>query len=68
MNFGTTIVPADFQEYFNNSIRDDFDNYASAYLDDTLIYSDSEEEHVGHLKWDIQSLLDAGLYFKLEKR
>jgi hypothetical protein len=36
-------------------------------LDDVLIYSDSEEEHVGHVKWIMQRLLEAGLYLKPEK-
>jgi hypothetical protein len=50
MQFGTTNAPADFQEYINNAIREALDDFASAYLDDVLIYSDSEEEHVGHVK------------------
>jgi hypothetical protein len=36
-------------------------------LDVVLIYSDSEEEHVGHVKWIMQRLLEAGLYLKPEK-
>jgi len=51
MQFGTTNAPADFQGYINNTIREALDDFASAYLDDVLIYSDSEEEHVGHVKW-----------------
>jgi hypothetical protein len=65
--FGTTNAPADFQGYINNAIREALDDFASAYLDDVLIYSDSEEEHVGHVKWIMQRLLEAGLYLKAEK-
>jgi len=61
MQFGTTNAPADFQGYINNAIREALDDFASAYLDDGLIYSDSEEEHVGHVKWIMQRLLEAGL-------
>lgn len=43
------------------------DDFASAYLEDVLIYSDLEEEHVGHIKWIMQWLLNIGLYFKPEK-
>jgi len=32
-----------------------------------LIYSDSEEEHVAHVFWDMKCLLEAGLYLKPEK-
>jgi hypothetical protein len=54
MQFGTTNVPADIQGYINNAIREALDDFASAYQDDVLIYSDSEEEHVGHVKWIMQ--------------
>ena len=57
----------DCQRYINNAIRDALHDFASAYLDDVLIYSDSEEEHVGHVKWKMQWLLKAGLYLQLEK-
>jgi len=67
MRFGTTNAPADFQGYINNAIREALDDFDSAYLDDVLIYSDSEEEHVGHVKWIMQRLLDAGLYLEPEK-
>ena len=67
MQFGTTNAPADFQGYINNAIREDLDEFASAYLDDVLIYSDSEETHVGYVKWIMQLLLEAGLYLKPEK-
>ena len=67
MQFGTTNAPADFQDYINNAIREALDDFASAYLDDVLIYNDSEEEHVGHVKRIMQRLLEAGLYLKPEK-
>jgi len=34
------------------------------HLDNVLIYSNSEEEHVGHVKWIMQRLLEAELYMK----
>jgi hypothetical protein len=67
MQFGTTNAPADFQGYINNAIRETLDNFASTYLDDVLIYSDSEEEHIGHVKWIMQRLLEAGQYLRPEK-
>jgi len=66
MQFGTTNVEADFQGYINNAIRDALDNFASACLVDVQIYSYSEEEHVGHVKWIMQWLLEAGVYLKPE--
>jgi len=64
MQFGTTNATADFQGYINNVIWEALDDFASAYLDDILIYSDSEEEHVGHVKWIMLWLLEARLYLK----
>jgi len=67
MQFGTTNAPADFQGYINNAIREALDDFASAYLDDVIIYSDLEEEHVNHVEWIMQWLLEAGLYLMPEK-
>jgi len=60
-------APADFQGYINDSIREAWDDVASIYPDDILIYSDSEEEHVEHVKWVMQCLLEATWYLKQEK-
>jgi len=67
MQFGTTNASADFQGYINNTIREALDEFASAYFDDILIYSNFKEEHVWHVKWIMQRLLKAGLCLKLEK-
>jgi hypothetical protein len=67
MQFGTTNTPADFIGYINHAMREALDDFASAYLDHVLIYSNSEEEYVGHVKWIMQRLLEAGLYLKPEK-
>jgi hypothetical protein len=67
MLFGTTNSSADLQGYINTVIREALHDFASAYVDDVLIYSEAEEEHVGHVKWIMQPLLDAGLYLKPEK-
>jgi hypothetical protein len=56
MQFGTTNAPGDFQGYINNAIREALDDFASLCLDDVLIYSNSEEEHGGHVKWIMQRL------------
>jgi hypothetical protein len=67
MPFGTTNAPGDFQGYINKTIREALDEFSLAYLVDIQIYSNSEEEHVGHVKWIMQSLMEAGLYLKPEK-
>jgi hypothetical protein len=67
MQFGTTNAPAEVQSYINNAIREALNDFASAYLNDVLRYSDSDEEQVGHNKWIMQMLLEAGLYLNPEK-
>jgi len=64
MQFGTLNAPADFQGYINNTVGEALDDFASANLDDILIYSNLEEEHVEHVKWVMQHLLKAVLYLK----
>jgi hypothetical protein len=49
MQFGTMNAPADFQGYINKAITEALDDFALAYLDDGLIYTYSEEEHVAHI-------------------
>jgi len=67
MQFRTMNAHSDFQRYMNNTIWEALDDFASADLDEVLIYSYSEEEHVRHIKWVMQRLLETGLYLKPEK-
>jgi len=67
MEFEMTNTPVDFEGYIKNAIREALDDFASAYLDDVQIYSDYEEEYVGHIKWIMQLLLERGLYLEPEK-
>ena len=67
MPFGLTNAPATFQSYINEAIREYLDEFCVAYLDDILIYSNSLEEHTGHVHKVLEKLLKHGLYAKLEK-
>jgi hypothetical protein len=40
----------------NNVFMDYFDKFVVVFIDDILIYSQSEEEHVDHLKMVLQRL------------
>jgi hypothetical protein len=42
---GLTNALATFQSYINNALQGYVDNFCIIYLDDILIYSQSEEEH-----------------------
>ena len=45
MLFGLTNAPATFQNFINNALSPYLDNFATAYLDDILIYSNNLQEH-----------------------
>ena len=47
--FGLSNGPATFQRYINQVLIQGLDEYCSAYLDDTLIFSGSTEAHRGHV-------------------
>ena len=49
MPFGLTNMPAAFQCFMNDIFGDLLDVCMVVYLDNILIYSDSEEEHIQHI-------------------
>ena len=63
--FGLAQAPAYFQKLINNVLKGC--NFAMGYLDDIIIYSRSEKEHLGHLEEIFTRLKTAGLKLKLEK-
>ena len=61
MPFGLTNGPATFQRYINIALSEYLDDFTTAYVDDILIYSESYEDHVRHVKLVLQRLREAGL-------
>ncbi|GAA6098186.1 receptor-type tyrosine-protein phosphatase gamma-like [Tachysurus ichikawai] len=48
MPFGLSNSPAVFQSFVNDVFRDMLDRWVIVYIEDILIYSENEEEHVKH--------------------
>jgi hypothetical protein len=67
MPFGLTNAPATFQKFINDVLAPYLDRFCTAYLDDTLIYSDTFEEHQEHVNWVLEAFEKAGLHLKPEK-
>jgi hypothetical protein len=67
MSFGLTNAPAFFMNLMNSVFMDYLDKFVVVFIDDILIYFQSEEEHVNHLKMVLQRLREHQLYAKLSK-
>jgi hypothetical protein len=66
--FGLANAPSTFQKYVNWTLRDFLDDFASAYVDDILIYTDgSLEEHQAHVQRVLDRLRQAGLQIDIDK-
>jgi hypothetical protein len=48
MSFGLKNAPASFMEAMNRMLHEYLDDFVVVFLDDILIYSNSEEEHERH--------------------
>ena len=54
MPFGLTNAPATFQTYINETLAEFLDCFCSAFLDDTIVYSETYDEHVVHVRQVLQ--------------
>jgi hypothetical protein len=67
MSFGLTNAPAYFMYLMNSVFMPELDKFVVVFIDDILVYSKNEEEHVGHLHVVLQRLREHRLYAKLSK-
>ena len=67
MPFGLTNAPATFQAYINRALRGYIDDFCVVYLDDILIFSQSEEDHHQHLDLVCERLRQFELYANAKK-
>ena len=65
--FGLTGAPATFQRYINWVLRDEFDICCSAYIDDVVIYNDTQKEHRSAVLRIIRKLADTELQLHFDK-
>ena len=67
MSFGLTNAPATFMEVMNGVFRPYLDSFVIVFIDDILVYSKTEEDHVRHLRIVLQRLREEKLYAKFSK-
>ncbi|MBW0549364.1 hypothetical protein O181_089079 [Austropuccinia psidii MF-1] len=67
MPFGLTNAPASFQNLVNDIFQDLLDVYAVVYLNDIMVFSKSEEEHVAHVSTVLSRLRANNLFAKASK-
>jgi len=67
MPFGVTNAPFVFMEYMNRIFHPYLDQFVVVFIDDILVYSKLEEEHVKHLRVVLQVLKEKQLFAKLLK-
>lgn len=67
MPFGLTNAPAVFQAIVNNVLRDMLNKLLFVYLDNILILSEKEEEHIQHVRMVLRRLPENSLFVKAEK-
>ncbi|KAL0183731.1 hypothetical protein M9458_019427, partial [Cirrhinus mrigala] len=66
MPYGLANSPAVFQSFINEIFKDLLNKYVIAYIDDILVYSKSQAEHIDHVRTVLFQLLENQLYVKAE--
>ena len=67
MPFGLTNASVVFMDLMHRVFQPYLDRFVVVFVDDILIYSQSEEEHEDHLRVVLQLLRDHQLYAKFNK-
>ena len=67
MPFGLTNAPTTFMDLMHRVFQPYLDQFFIVFMDDILIYSQSEREHEYHLRIVLQLLRDHQLYAKFSK-
>ena len=67
MSFGLTNAPTNFMYLMNSMFMPELDKFMVVFIDDILIYSENEKDHVEHLRVVLTRLREYKLYAKFSK-
>jgi len=67
MSFGLTNAPTYFMYLMNSDFMPDLDKFVVVCIDDILVYSENEQDHVEHLRVVLTRLREHQLYAKFSK-
>lgn len=65
--FGLTNAPAAFVTMMNKVLAPYLDKFVVVFIDDILVFSRSEDDHLKHLETVLRTLMEHQLYLKLSK-
>jgi len=67
MQFRFTNILATFQRQINSMLGEHLDKFVMAYLDNIIIYLNSEEEYKKYVEWVLQRLYDKEILIVIKK-
>ena len=67
MLFGVANAPATFQRMMNSLFKEELDAFVLVYLDDILVFSQTLEDHIRHIRTALQKMRDAKFFARLHK-
>ena len=62
-----TSAPVAFMDLMNRVFKNYLDSFVSVFINDMLVYSKNEDDHMGHLRVMYQTLKEHQLYAKYSK-
>lgn len=65
--FGLKNAPSIFQRAIDDVLREQIGKTCYVYVDDVIIFSENEEDHIKHISWVLERLFEANMRVSREK-